>query len=831
MSHSETPPTQPLVGQPSQPVINTTTGTASVKRRVRLRTPHDLDKSKSRKIINGSDALPYKKKPYSKTIRMDEDARRAGLREGDSSSGDDTERPPATKKRAGGSSGSTPSPQTQAPRKPRGSAAANDATSTTASSTTAHPTTSTSASPNPPATIVANESTSLPAPSSLAPQVPGVNMIMHQLTVPNVPAYTSPGLPPMFPVTNGQAMVNANAYGGMYPSPHAGVFGMAQPQSMFPQASSSVPLHLVRHSQPPSGMVPSLQMMYLKEHGQDLTDEGLVMLWTAMNEGSRHYAVECYVRTMTDTQMGMADAGFVRTQLSRTSSIASSTSQAGATQQDSPNAAYGAIMAQHGVRQHGAPTPEPSIARSQHAVSTVAGPSAPQHVALTTVGPVQYSQHTAEHQPVSPVAISHSSSASSEQSLNMVTLETNAMNEPAAMDTEPSYSDASDDSSQEFLFDEDNGTIVPDDKGKGRAYEDMNYDIDADDEADDGNTGGMEDDDDMFEGPTPGVDEFTSRTDGVHSDLVLMMMHKMDGMRRTIRDQAGCLQEMLVSGRAFQQAMLEELRGIRSSLGQPSGAPAPATKPPLRTSAANRVHTHVRSLLKISTTSEVATQFPEWTDEDIAAYNAAHQAVDAAEEDIRPDFLRPWKGAHAFFANRRARKVMIKTFQRKAEGGMFAVNPPPAKFLTDEYLGKVIDQYVTTLRRAYREAINPPSREAKDALKAKRAETSRKDSTFKQRLYVVVHQGYPQHCRLMHMLASENMSADESDSPDPVVPKIWRIIFAAWQSAELRNFLWALDAKYIKTRARPEEEGKRRTPGNADSGRCSSFGSLAELLR
>lgn len=67
----------------------------------------------------------------------------------------------------------------------------------------------------------------------------------------------------------------------------------------------------------------------------------------------------------------------------------------------------------------------------------------------------------------------------------------------------------------------------------------------------------------------------------------------------------------------------------------------------------------------------------------------------------------------------------------------------------------------------------------------------------------------------MHKLASENMSGDESDNPEPAVPKIWRIIFAAWQSAELRNFLWALDAKYIKDRARPQEEGKRRTPGNS----------------
>lgn len=76
-------------------------------------------------------------------------------------------------------------------------------------------------------------------------------------------------------------------------------------------------------------------------------------------------------------------------------------------------------------------------------------------------------------------------------------------------------------------------------------------------------------------------------------------------MRQTIRDQAGCLQDLLVSSRAFQyvfrgcrtiheltvhrEAMLVELRGIRGSLGQPSvGRPPEPTAPPLRTTAAVR---------------------------------------------------------------------------------------------------------------------------------------------------------------------------------------------------------------------------------------------------
>ncbi|KAI0753001.1 hypothetical protein C8Q80DRAFT_1097403 [Daedaleopsis nitida] len=79
---------------------------------------------------------------------------------------------------------------------------------------------------------------------------------------------------------------------------------------------------------------------------------------------------------------------------------------------------------------------------------------------------------------------------------------------------------------------------------------------------------------------------------------------------------------------------------------------------------------------------------------------------------------------------------------------------------------------------------------------------------------MVVHtEKYRRHTVLFQKMRTANMSADESDSPDPTLPRVRRIILANWQSMELRNFLWALDAKYLSTTNRPTD-GKRRTPGN-----------------
>lgn len=134
------------------------------------------------------------------------------------------------------------------------------------------------------------------------------------------------------------------------------------------------------------------------------------------------------------------------------------------------------------------------------------------------------------------------------------------------------------------------------------------------------------------------------------------------------------------------------------------------------------MQTHIMSLLKISDTSELPARFPRLTDEEIASFNCKEGNIVCTPDDFHMDFTRLWK---KLSLNKLARKVIIVSFVKKAEGGKFPRDPPPAKFLNDEALGPIVDQYMKTLRRAYREAHNPKEVDDTVRLRQERARNSR----------------------------------------------------------------------------------------------------------
>ncbi|RPD74277.1 hypothetical protein L226DRAFT_463960, partial [Lentinus tigrinus ALCF2SS1-7] len=100
------------------------------------------------------------------------------------------------------------------------------------------------------------------------------------------------------------------------------------------------------------------------------------------------------------------------------------------------------------------------------------------------------------------------------------------------------------------------------------------------------------------------------------------------------------------------------------------------------------------------------------------------------------------------------------------------------------------------------------------------------------RLFVIIHMGYIRHTVLFSLLAAANMSGDETDGAEVTHPPVYRIIIAYWQSTDLRNFLWALDAKYLLHWEKPEN--KRRTGGNPPRVRhmrdeCRTIGGVAPV--
>lgn len=232
------------------------------------------------------------------------------------------------------------------------------------------------------------------------------------------------------------------------------------------------------------------------------------------------------------------------------------------------------------------------------------------------------------------------------------------------------------------------------------------------------------------------------------------------------------------------------------------------------------------SLLKVSDTSELPARFPKLTDEEVAAFNCGDGTVVCTAEDFRVDFCRVWKNLSL---NKLARRVILQSFMKKAEGGKFPQNPPPAEYLNEEVLGPMVDQYMKTLHRSFKDAINPKKPEDVVKLRNQRAQNSRMNTVrmfspwwgaltqtrlqlWQSRLYVVANLGESRHSALLHMMVACNMSGDETD-PDTPLPKVWRIIIAHWQSVELRNLLWSLDAKYIAW-AQPSNKEQKRNGGN-----------------
>lgn len=96
--------------------------------------------------------------------------------------------------------------------------------------------------------------------------------------------------------------------------------------------------------------------------------------------------------------------------------------------------------------------------------------------------------------------------------------------------------------------------------------------------------------------------------------------------------------------------------------------------------------------------------------------------VVCSPDNYRIDFENPWK---KFKFNIEAREVAIRTFLKKAEGGAFAHDPVPPELLTHDAIGKALDNYMTTLRRTYRDSQKPPSKKTLDEAKRRASQTSR----------------------------------------------------------------------------------------------------------
>lgn len=135
---------------------------------------------------------------------------------------------------------------------------------------------------------------------------------------------------------------------------------------------------------------------------------------------------------------------------------------------------------------------------------------------------------------------------------------------------------------------------------------------------------------------------------------------------------------------------------------------------------------HLRILLRISDTSKLSVRYPTLNLEQEAAYLAgAPKAIKCSPEEFYIDFARQWAGSKAFPINRRSRHIIIRTFQRKAEGETFMNNPPPPHMLTDKAIGAVTDTYMKSLRHAYRKGLKPTTKERKEELMRLAARTSR----------------------------------------------------------------------------------------------------------
>ncbi|KAI0709979.1 hypothetical protein C8Q76DRAFT_798750 [Earliella scabrosa] len=922
-SPAETPPSSDLVGPYQVESI--------LKKKRLLAGRHEVENGKSRKVTRDSNPIPLKAAPYfHHAIREDEDARKVRLKGTNEQSGSETERETRRLVRSKPSRGKKPRKTTDTtPVAPTVAIA----TSTTLAAQRAHdPNTPTATAPTTapnataPTAPAQNATAPTTAPNATAPTATALT-IAPNATAPTAPAQnaTAPTLPPvgvfaahgpvglngsgMMPLgiapwgSNDLAMTGSaagrflNPAGGTYLPMHMPAFNghMLVPQNHFyaggpstliaPQGQVNafamppqVPLHLLHSTHLPAGLLVFLRTMYQQEQQQQLSEEDVVTLWNSLTEHVRLQVVEKYTRATAEAQMRANDAVFSRmpTQLIQTSSsssIASSTSRARTTgnkpMQPRSEPVTDAAATQHAASSSATVPATYQTIMKQHGITQLSSTMATSRpdACYTTSQPSTSRQH-AEKSPRTASTASTASTTSTQPSLDLKALEDIAMNETVHMDHRESESEESD--KESFEYDEDNGAIVPLDKGKGRARDSVDFedeehsredaeatdadieDADVDDEvpysfaqADGYGMDTNDPDSSSWDQHASGSSTFAT---SMQPDLVLMMFHKLDGIRKTMHDQGAFMQQLMESHHKFQENILTELRNIRGSSAQAaashdSGTPATLKNAAPRTHAGvrkvlersakkrgkevvltpeqvdeahikrlkSRLQTHIRGLLKIDETSELFVRYPRLTDEQVTAFKSGDPAMACTPEKFYIDFDRPWK---ALSANKQARRVIIQTFQRKAEGGMFKINPPPVKFLTDEFLGDLTDAYVATLRRAYRKGNNPPTVQEANMVKAACARNSRMNTLFQSRLYVVVHMGYGRHSILFAKLSYTSMSGDETDGDVATLPKIWRIIFAEWQSVELMNFFWALDAKYLSQSANPPDP-QRRTPGNS----------------
>ncbi|OJT09988.1 hypothetical protein TRAPUB_13528 [Trametes pubescens] len=395
------------------------------------------------------------------------------------------------------------------------------------------------------------------------------------------------------------------------------------------------------------------------------------------------------------------------------------------------------------------------------------------------------------------------------------------------------------------------------DKGKGRA---TNVEDGASDDADkrsnnsvdeEGSTSEMDTD-------TPQVSRKSSyggkpRTDDsgtMNPDVALLMLQKLDAVIGVMRECVSTVKESCEGSKRFQETITNQLMTFKGALGTSESSPgtrrngeasntskktkSTTTKgsdrkvaerlaklrgdgPPAAdeqdagaSRLRERVRYHLRTLLKCQDPQELAARFPPLTDEEVESYMTPDGKVVCSPDNYRIDFEHPWK---KFKFNIEAREVAIRTFVRKAESGAFANDPVPPELLTPEAVGKVLDVYMNTLRRTYRDRQKPPSQETLDEAKRRASQTSRTNTIYRARRFITLNTPrLRRHACLFERLSAVNMSGDETDGSQVHHPPVYRIVIAVWQSLELRTFLWILDLWYIERWENPPHG--RRTGGN-----------------
>ncbi|PIL31027.1 hypothetical protein GSI_05721 [Ganoderma sinense ZZ0214-1] len=222
-----------------------------------------------------------------------------------------------------------------------------------------------------------------------------------------------------------------------------------------------------------------------------------------------------------------------------------------------------------------------------------------------------------------------------------------------------------------------------------------------------------------------------------------------------------------------------------------------------------RVRHSVTSFLGVYDWSMVAHQYPTLTAQQLQDYKLRKDyIVPTVSNNFRPDFHLPWK-RHPF--NKENREVFIDKFLARIEGGAYFKNPTPEEMLTRECIGFVLDNHMRYCRDRWRRSLHPLSPERAAEVAKEGAQRSRRRTLHQSREVLIVRRGYTKHRNLIRLLDPCNMSGDETDG-EKTTDSDYRIITSRWQSQELRNFLWTIDAHYRQDWANPTH--RRAMGGN-----------------